>query len=140
MKAGKDYECLQPLESALTPTESEVDGVTIYSIDATEDFTMTFPVDKSLPGFNITIVATGIDDTGTVRLWQDQQGIDVNTSVILWNTLLDDTGSQASITVAAADLISIINVNIDAVNNGYVGIDYAAGSISAGTVYVLLGK
>jgi len=139
MEKVLNYICLQPIES-LSPTETEDEnGQTIYKIDATNDFTMSFPVDKSLPGFNLTIVAEGIDDTGTVRLWQDQQGTVERSTVTDWNTLLDNDGNQASITVTAADLVSVINVNIDAVNNGFVGLDFAKGSISTGTVYVLYG-
>jgi len=133
-----DYEGLQPLLAVSSTETTDANDVTIYKIAATNDFTMKFRVDKSMAGFNITVVGEGIDNTGTIRLWQSQDGL--TTPVTDWNTLLDDTGSQASLTITAADLIAVFNVDMSAVNNGNVGIDFAKGSISAGTVYVILGK
>jgi len=133
----KSYQGIEPLGGVSSTSSADSNGVTVYKVDADTDFTIKFPVSKSQHGFNLTIVAEGIDDTGTIRLWQREDGIGTVTD---WNELTDDTGSQASLTVDASDLISVFNVARQACWSGWVGADFAAGSISTGTVYFLIGR
>jgi len=136
MTLGKSYTGLVPLLSVAHSVVTE-NGVQVYKVDGDTAFTVKFPIDKSTKGFNLTIIAEGIDNTGTVRLWQREDGTGVITA---WNELLDNDDNQVSVTVAAADLQSVMNIPNDKCWSGWVGADFAAGSISTGTVYFILGR
>lgn len=126
------YFSLKYADGTSVSSETDANGKTIYTLDATTNWsTEWFDVDKTAKAITIDVITSGISGSGTIT-WKHSRNKTAEYD------LVNVSGNSATLTIdgtPANDYLVSENFPL-----GYHRINWSKGTVSAGTIKILVSR